>query len=118
LVGSAAGSGLMTLDGGNLRTQWVGGQVYHVSAGGSRTLTGADNIVLVTVAGATVTLPAAPFIGQLYQIKDRDGVTNGGGNEITIAGNGNTIDGNTDIEITNNYGSFTVLFNGTEWNVL
>jgi hypothetical protein len=118
LVGSAAGSGLMTLDGGNLRTQWVGGQVYHTSIGGTRTLTGADNIVLVNAAGATITLPAAPLVGQLYQIKDSGGNAGGGGNEITIDGNGNNIDGNTSIEINNDFGSFTLVYNGTQWNVL
>ena len=117
LVGSAGGSGLMLLDGGNLRTQWVGGQVYHVSIGTTRTLTGADNIVLVDAAPAVITLLASPFIGQLYQIKDSGGNASGG-SLITIAGNGNNIDGNTDVEIRNAYGSFTLVFNGTEWNVL
>jgi len=117
LVGSAGGSGLMTLDGGNLRTNWVGGQAYHVSIGGARTLTDADNIVLVNTAPATITLDAAPFIGQLIYVKDMDGNATGS-SRITVAGNGNNIDGNTQVEIKNAYASFTFVYNGAQWNVL
>jgi len=107
----------MTLDGGNLRTNWVGGQAYHVSIGSSRTVTDADNVILVNAAPATITLPASPFIGQLYYVKDSGGNATGS-NRIDIDGNGNNIDGNATIEIRNAYGAFTLLFNGSEWNVL
>jgi hypothetical protein len=117
LVGSAAGSGLMTLDGTNRRTKWVGGQVYYTSIGGTRTLTAADNIVLVNAAPATITLPATPALGQYYCIKDSGGNASGV-NRIIIAGNGNNIDGNTEIEIRISYGSFTLVYNGAQWNVL
>lgn len=117
LVGTAGGSGLMTLDGGNFRTQWVGGQVYHTSVGGTRTLTGSDYIVLVDAAPSTITLPASPFLGQLYYIKDSGGNATSP-NPVTIEGNGNNIDGNTDVEIRLAYGAFTIVYNGTEWNVL
>jgi len=117
LVGSAGGSGLMTLDGGNLRTNWVGGQAYHVTSGGSRTLTDADNVVLVDSAPATITLPASPFIGQLYYIKDSNG-NSSGANRITIGGNGNNIDGNTQVQIKNAYAAFSLVYTGAMWNVL
>jgi hypothetical protein len=78
-----------------------------------------DYLILASAGGITVSLPGGPSTGQVVVIKDRDGnATPAGGNRITIAGNGNTIDGNASILITQAYASFTLLYNGTEWNVI
>lgn len=93
------------------------GQRVKSDAGGGTTLTSANYVYLANAAPITVTLPASPSTGQVYYVKDRDGnATNS--NRITIDGNGNNIDGNGTIDIRNAYGSFTIMYNGTEWNIL
>lgn len=123
MVASASGVAVMTIesaDGGEIVTI-DGGQVLRtrVVAGGAQAMLNDDYILLVTAGGGTVSLPGGPRSGQKVIVKDRDGnATPGGGNRITIDGNGNNIDGNTLIRITNAYGAFTLLYNGTEWNVI
>jgi hypothetical protein len=120
LVGSASGVGLLTLDGTigalNLNAaQVVKTRVLGVTGG----MLNDDYLILASAGGITVSLPGGPSTGQVVVIKDRDGnATPAGGNRITIAGNGNTIDGNASILITQAYASFTLLYNGTEWNVI
>lgn len=60
-------------------------------------------------------LPSAPESGVVHTIKDGAGlaVTN----NIMVSGVGKTIDGQNGIPIVNNYGSLTVVYNGTEWSV-
>ena len=67
-------------------------------------------------APATVVLPASPIVGQVLIIKDIDGDANT--NNITVSGNGNTIDGAATYVLNTDYASITLVFNGTEWNVV
>lgn len=62
----------------------------------------------------TVFLPSDPAFGQRIRVKD--GTGNAATFNITVSGNGNTIDGAaTDVFNTNyQFGEFT--FNGLEWN--
>jgi hypothetical protein len=70
-----------------------------------------------TVAGAvTITLPLAPVTGREIVIKDGKG--DAATNNITISGNGKTIDGNANFVINNNYDSVTIIYNGTQWNII
>lgn len=109
-VENAADGDLVTIDAGQvLRTRTV--------AGGAQAMTNDDYILLVTAAGGTVSLPGGPRTGQVVIIKDRDGNASGG-TPITISGNGNNIDGNASISLRRAYGSFTLLYNGTEWNII
>lgn len=73
---------------------------------------GSDHIVLVdlTTAGApvTITLPAAPVAGMIFQIKDMSGLAET--HNITIAGNGKNIDGAADAVMGVDYQSSTVIY--------
>jgi hypothetical protein len=83
------------------------------------TLSTANQIVVInkTVAGATtVTLPASPAANQQVTIKD--GLGDSATNNITINGNGKTIDGSSTKVISTNYNSYTLVYNGTQWNIL
>jgi hypothetical protein len=63
---------------------------------------------------ASVILPVSPT-GTVFVIKDIDGdaVTN----PITVTAS-TTIDGSANAVINSNYGSITLIFNGTEWNIV
>lgn len=118
VMGLVAGTDeLLTLDGGNTQVTIDAGQVVQTTTGGTTTLTSADYIYLVNAVSTTITLPAAPTAGQVHVIKDTTGNASNA-TPITIAGNGNNIDGNASIEIRRNYGSFTLVYNGTEWNII
>jgi hypothetical protein len=69
----------------------------------------------VLYAGAvTITLPAGT-IGKVYVVKDISG--NAITNPITITAS-TTVDGATSATINSPYGSVTLIFNGTEWNIV
>lgn len=61
-------------------------------------------------------LPGAPESGIVYTVKDGAGLA--ATNSIMVSGVGKTIDGQNGIPIVNNYGSLTVVYNGTEWSVI
>ena len=118
VMGLVAGTDeLLTLDGGNTQVTIDAGQVVQTTTGGATTLTSADYIYLANAVNITVNLPAAPTTGQVHMVKDTTG-TASNANPIEVAGNGNNIDGNASIEIRRNYGSFTLIYNGTEWNII
>lgn len=77
-----------------------------------------DEYVIVTTNAAafTITLPASPTTGDTYEIKD--GVGNAAAKNLTIAGNGKTIDGATNYILNINYGAVLVAYNGIEWSIL
>jgi hypothetical protein len=77
------------------------------------TATTTNHVLLVNTAAArTITLPASPVDGQVYHIKDKSG--NALTNNITIAGNGNDIDGAGSATINTDYGSLYVVYSSTE----
>jgi hypothetical protein len=76
-----------------------------------------DNFVIVnrlTGAPTTITLPNSPVVGQTFIVKDGKG--DAATNNITVDGNGNNIDGSIDYVINVNYGSLSLVYNGTQWN--
>ena len=118
LSAAASGLNLLTINGQNGSINISAGQVVKTrTVGASTTASATDYVIASTAAPVTVTLPASPEEGQVLIIKDRDG-SSSGANRITIGGNGNTIDGNPNIQIKQRYGSFTLLYSGTEWNVI
>lgn len=122
LNASAGANLLFQLSGPSGNILLNGGLVHKVTTiRVNTTLGNDDHTVLVTAGGVDVTLPPDPDPGQTVIIKDRDGNAVGGapGTRIDILGNGNTIDGNSEVRIINKYGSFTLVYNGTgEWNVI
>lgn len=75
-----------------------------------------DYMLAVDVAAAAVIqLPVSPT-GTVFIIKDIDG--DASVNNITVSGIGSTIDGSASALINVDYGSITLIFNGTEWNIV
>jgi hypothetical protein len=78
-----------------------------------------DTIVLVnnlTAGPITVTLPSAPCAGRMIFIKDVAGNANSFG--ITVLAAVGTIDGLAGFIVSQNYQSITLLYNGSEWNLI
>lgn len=80
-----------------------------------------DYIVGVTdnSSARTISLPASANTGSLFIIKDEAG-TAASANNITVdvSGGVKTIDGQTSQVITQNYGSITVYFDGTNYKII
>lgn len=74
-----------------------------------------DEVVSIGTFAApfTVNLPASPTTGDIYTIKDANGGATA--NNITVSGNGNNIDAAATATISTNYGTLTVVYNGTKW---
>lgn len=74
-----------------------------------------DYLLAVSVAApASIVLPASP-LGTVFVIKDSDGDAQT--NPITVTAS-TTIDGAASYVINVNYASITLVFTGTEWNVI
>lgn len=93
--------------------------VRVVTAAGAVTVTTSDYVVVVnkTVGAATtVNLPASPATGDTYVIKDGKG--DAGANNITLTPAAGNIDGAGTKVMATNYQSISLVYNGTEWNVV
>lgn len=96
--------------------------VLVITTGTADTLTNAHHLVIVNKAvngTHTINLPAGASVGvgKTYTIKDGKG--NSSNYMIAIYANGSeTIDGNSGIGINANYDSVTVVWNGTQWNII
>lgn len=76
-----------------------------------------DAVILVDTSSArTITPLASPATGQKHVIKDSVG--SAASNNITITPSGKNIDGSASSTININYGSVTIVFNGTEWSII
>lgn len=78
-----------------------------------------DQVILVDsrTGPVTITLPATHVDGQRYEIKDKYGVALT--EPITVvSADGDTIDGFTDIVMTNAYEAITLVSNGSDWFVV
>lgn len=107
---------------GTIKTISTGGNIYsqQVVTGASTTLTASSPYLILVnyVNPATITLPASPSNGQAFKIKDASG--NALVNNITIAGNGNTIDGASSATINTDSGALELAYNQAldKWFVL
>lgn len=93
--------------------------VRVVTAAGAITVTTADSVVVVNKtigAASAVALPATPTTGLVFTVKDGKG--DAGANNITISPAAGTIDGAATLVIATNYLSKTLVYNGTQWNVI
>ena len=77
-----------------------------------------EDVVLVPnhVGVFTVNLPLGQTAGKVFFIKDFAGVA--AGNNISVSGNGNNIDGAPSQTITTNYGALQVVWSGASWAIL
>ena len=76
-----------------------------------------DKLGLDVTAGAfTVTMPASPVAGEyvLFVIAKGDATVN----NVTVAGNGNTINGDATLTVDLAVSSFSLVYNGAEWRVV
>lgn len=64
----------------------------------------------------TISLSAAPATDTCESVKDSGGAADT--NNITVDGNGNTIDGAATWIIATRYGAADFHYNGTEWSIL
>lgn len=98
-------------------TSLQGGLIQKARNVASTTITVAatDTIVISTTGGAAVaaSLPASPETGRIYTVKD--GVGDAGTNNITITPAAGNIDGSGTKVINANYGSWSGVYNGTQW---
>lgn len=114
---------------------WTGAQTFSAvttqsaaQVGAVRVVTGAgavtvsattDYIVVVnkgTGAATTVNLPGSPATGLTFVIKDGKG--DAATNNITLTPAAGNIDGNSTFVMTTNYASKTIVYNGTQWNII
>jgi len=76
-----------------------------------------DKIIVKTGVPTTINLPTIPLFGQQVIIKD--GLGSASSNLITVTPpSGVTIDGGSTIVMGQNYQAYTLLWNGTEWNII
>ena len=61
-------------------------------------------------------MPGGPTTVQTHVIKDITG--NAASINVTVLGNGNTIDGLASTSLVNNYEALTLLFGPSEWNLI
>jgi hypothetical protein len=83
------------------------------------TVAQSDDVIIVnlTVAGvSTVNLPADPDTGRTYTIKD--GSLNSATYTITVTPAAGTIDAQPSATLTTNGAAITVIYSGTEWNII
>ena len=80
----------------------------------SLTVANGDGVMANTTAGVfTVTLPLSPSVGDRIAVRDAAGTFNT--NNLTIAGNGNNIDGAATLVLSSNNDSKIIVWTGTEW---
>ena len=122
-IGTGTTTGAVTIGNSANKVILGGGMVTAavrvVTAAGAITVTANDYAIVVnkTVGAATtVNLFASPATGTTIIIKDGKG--DAGTNAITVTPAAGTIDGSATYVIGNKYGSITLVYNSTEWNVI
>jgi len=76
-----------------------------------------DALILVDSSSARTIVPlASPTTGQVHTIKDNSGLA--ATNNITVTPSGKNIDGSASYIISTNYASMTIVYNGTQWNII
>lgn len=76
-----------------------------------------DALILVDTSSARTIIPlASPTTGQKHIIKDSVG--SAAANNITVTPSGKNIDGAASSTINVNYGSITIVYNGSDWSII
>ena len=120
---NSSGVAIQVTDGGGLVTPAGNAQVFQTQQVTSNlSINPGDSFVYLivdTTASRTITLPAASAVtsGRIYIVKDSDGQSNTN-NIILNAAGADTIDGSASQTFNSNYGSWTIVSNGSdEWHV-
>jgi hypothetical protein len=95
------------------------GEVIKITAGTTYTCSGTENALIVKKPDGpetSVLLTATPSFGQRIFIKDGSGSASEF--NITIMPASGTIDGNSQIVISQPYEAFLLLYDGSDWNIL
>ena len=113
-------SAVLTL-GQNKSATFSGSIIYSVRiiTGGVINITNSDCVVVInkTVASiSNVNLPSSPPTGLVLTIKDGKG--DASTNNIILTPSTGGIDGSGAFTMNTNYGSVTIVYNGTDWNVI
>lgn len=77
-----------------------------------------DDLISVgtTASSITITLPASPVAGDIYEIKDTVGQASI--RNIIINGNGINVEGNSTLVMNQDFDSVSVYYNGTTWSAI
>ena len=78
-----------------------------------------DQIIVVkkgTGSATTLNLPGSPVSGMVYYIKDGKG--DAATNNITVLPAAGTIEGSSELINNANYAAVTLVYNGSEWNII
>lgn len=76
-----------------------------------------DYVILVDSSMSRTIIPlASSYEGLAYVIKDIVGSADT--NPITIEPSGKNVDGQSSTTISNSYGSLSIVYNGSEWNII
>lgn len=113
------GSNNMTIPGRLITQSGRNIKVRVVTASGAVTVATSDYVVVVnktTGAATTVNLPSSPSTGDTYSIKDGKG--DAATNNLTLTPASGNIDGAATFVMKVNYESITVVYNGTQWNII
>lgn len=90
----------------------------YVQVSGTYAALASDYYISVSTAlVSTIQLPNAPATGRIFVIKDRTGSANANNITITTVGGAVLIDGAASQVINVNYGSATLAFNGTSYEI-
>jgi hypothetical protein len=91
-------------------------QVTPVTGSTYQVIPGSSDFLSVTAPPCTITLPKSDAVtqGDTYEVADSAGTA--GTNNITIQGNGTTINGLSSYTINTNFGYVELIRNGTEWS--
>ena len=113
------GEANLKFDGSTLTV--TGGVVHAMTAAKTSAYeaTASDYVVAVNTSGGavTITLPENAAAGTTYIVKDTAG--SAASNAVTVSRKtADTIDGQTSVSITSNYGAITVVSNGSNWFIV
>lgn len=115
--GNTIASGNVTIEGDIIIN---GAQCWNTTSVTATYISVADDTILlvgnVTAAPITITLPPAPCTGRVVFIKDILG--NANTFNITVVSAAGTIDGLAGFIISQNYQAISLMYNGTEWNLI
>ena len=109
---------VLTTDGeGNLDfTALVQNDIFYTTASANTTLESNKQYRIISSANTTLTLPASPATGDTITFQEQS--INDNGIIITVARNGNTIEGIADdIAIDTPYIEFQMWYDGTTWRL-